>query len=203
MGPAGRWAELQGVIASAGFASGDRIVVGHWPVSPIGPFSDVMWASADGVRHLLAPSDDALALITGVYRFERTELVVVDAHLHPRPHGVVLEVRAGPLAVTFEGGRALPVPFSGRRGVVRRVQGPVARVLLGVRTYGVTPTGVEEWYRATSVRRVVRARATRDGVDLGALRPVRPAVGFGVSEPPSMPTIVAVRPLLRYPAEGG
>ena len=42
--------ELAGVIGAAGFASGDRVVVGHWHRSPIGPMSDVMWAIATRVR---------------------------------------------------------------------------------------------------------------------------------------------------------
>ena len=29
--------EMEGLIGAAGFASGDRVVVGHWARSPIGP----------------------------------------------------------------------------------------------------------------------------------------------------------------------
>lgn len=34
--------------------------------------------------------------------------------------------------------------------VTRWIEGPIARGVMGVRTYGVSPTGVREWYRATS-----------------------------------------------------
>ena len=82
--------------------------------------------------------------------------------------------------------------------VTRYVHGPVARLLLGVRTYGTSPTGGEEGYRATTYRRVVAASGALDGVDLGTVAPVVPAVGFGFSEPPRRPSMVATRPLLRY-----
>ena len=48
--------ELRGVVSSVGFASGDRFVIGHWISSPIGAFTDLMWATPDGVRHLRVPS---------------------------------------------------------------------------------------------------------------------------------------------------
>lgn len=35
---------MAGSIVSSGFASGDRVVVGHWHETPIGPITDVMWA---------------------------------------------------------------------------------------------------------------------------------------------------------------
>ena len=51
--------ELRGVVSSVGFASGDRFVIGHWILSPIGAFTDLMWATPDGVRHLRVPSPRA------------------------------------------------------------------------------------------------------------------------------------------------
>ncbi len=70
---------------------------------------------------------------------------------------------------------------------------------MGVRTYGVSPTGVREWYRARSYRRVVAGSASVAGADLGPLRPIDPRCGFGFSEPPRRPSIVAVRPHLQFP----
>ena len=54
---------FDGWIAGLGTSSGTRIVVGHWPGSPFGPFSDVMLERPDGERVLLAPTrETALAV---------------------------------------------------------------------------------------------------------------------------------------------
>jgi hypothetical protein len=76
----------------------------------------------------------------------------------------------------------------------------VARALHGVRTYGISSTGVREWYRVDGWRPVVSGRASVAGRDLGALGPVDPPCRFGFSEPPRRPTITAVRPLLEDPS---
>mgnify|MGYP005753095471 CR=1 FL=1 len=39
---------FEGRISSSGFASGDRIVIGDWEHSPLGSFTNVMWAKPDG-----------------------------------------------------------------------------------------------------------------------------------------------------------
>ena len=54
--------ELAGRIGAAGFASGDRVVVGVWASGPLGPMTDVMWARPDGERVLLAPSERGCGL---------------------------------------------------------------------------------------------------------------------------------------------
>ena len=195
-----RTVELRGLIASAGFASGDRIVIGHWLTTPIGPFTDVMWARPDGERRLLAPSFEALELITGIYHFDREEVVDVRSQWIPasRLGRAALSVDSGPLAIRVDAGRAVPIPGSRSLWFTRWVQGPVAKLFFGVRTYGVTATSVQEWYRARSYRRVLTATAAVDGVDLGAMRPVRPRTGFGFSEPPPRPSLVEISPLLRW-----
>ena len=193
-----RYHHLRGVIASAGFASGHRVVVGHWDDSPLGPMTDVMWARPGGERVLLVDRPAAAQFITAVYRFDRVEVVPVTAGFDGRR----LVVVAGGLELWMEAGRGWRLPLGDRRPAwfTRWVEAAVARPLLGVRTYGVSPTGVREWYRADEYRRVVGARAELSGHDLGRLRPVEPAVGFGFSEPPRRPSIVRVRPLLQDPS---
>ena len=44
---------FRGRILSSSFESGDRIVVGDWEDSPLGSFTNVMWADSDGNRTLL------------------------------------------------------------------------------------------------------------------------------------------------------
>jgi hypothetical protein len=189
--------ELAGRIGAAGFASSDRVVVGVWDSGPLGPMTDVMWARPDGERVLLAPTDAVADFITSAYRFDRVEVVDVQT----RPDERAIDVVAGPLAIRLVAGAGWRLPPARLRPpwFTRFVEAPVAHVLMGVRTYGVTPTGVREWYRADRWCPVVDGAATLDGVDLGAIGPVDPPCRFNFSEPPRRPSITAVRPLLELP----
>jgi len=187
--------ELHGVVSSVGFESGDRFVIGHWLSSPIGAFTDVMWASPDGTRHLRVPSDRALAFVSGIYEFDVAAVSPVVATVTTSS----VALRAGEVAIDLNGGRRRPIPFGTIPGVARWVHDPIARVTMGVRTYGHSPTGVREWYRAKTYRRVLDATAEVDGRDLGALATrIDPPVRFGFSEPPRRPSMVWLRPLLEY-----
>ncbi len=190
--------ELRGTIASAGFSSGHRFVVGHWQESPIGPLDDVMWARPDGGRVLLVDRRQAAELITAVYHFDTVEIVP----LRCRMDDALLVVTAGGLRVTMRGGRPWRIPLSRlrSRAQVRPLERLVARGLLGVRTWGVSPTGVQEWYRADEYRRVVAAQARLDGRDLGGVRRFHEPARFGFSEPPRCPSMVRVRPRLHDPS---
>jgi hypothetical protein len=188
--------DMRGVIAGSGFTSGDRLVVGHWSSSPIGPFSDVMWTAPDGTRTLLSPSAGAEEFITAVYAFDRTEVVDLVARGDARGVRVVagevdLEITAGPLRLVLPPWR--PAWFT------RWVEGPVARLAMGVHTYGTSPTGVREWYRADAYRPARDARAHIAGRDLGPMAPIDPPLGVGFTDPPRRPSVVAVRPLLHDP----
>jgi hypothetical protein len=192
-----RRVELVGHIGAAGFGTGDRVVVGLWASGPLGPMVDVMWARPDGERVLLAPSEPAAEFIASVYRFDRTDVVAVDGSCDGR----TLAVDAGPLSIRLVAGRGWPLPPKQLRPTwcTRFVEGPIARAAMGVRTYGVTPIGVREWYRADRWSPVVSGTAALDGVDLGPIGAVDPPCRFGFSEPPRRPSITAVRPLLRFP----
>lgn len=187
---------MTGVIASAGFASGDRIVVGYWSDSPLGALTDVMWARPDGERVLLAPDQPAADFITAVYTFDRVELVTVKAGGGER----WLELEAGPLELQLKAAAGWRVPFPRPPWFTRWIEAPAASALLGVRAYGSTPSGVHCWYRGDIHRRVVAGWATVDGADLGAIGPVASPCRFGFSEPPKGPSIVTVRPLLEDPS---
>jgi hypothetical protein len=188
--------ELRGVVSSGGFTSGDRFVIGHWLSSPIGPFTDVMWASPRGERVLLVPSERALRFVSAIYAFDRAEIAPVTAAVT----SASLDVRAADIRIALRAGRARPIPLSRVPGFTRWVQGPIASVTMGVRTYGLSPTSVREWYRADVYRRVLGGTASVAGRDLGALgHRIDPPVHFGFSEPPRRPSMVWLRPLLEYP----
>ena len=181
--------ELRGRIAATGFASGDRVVIGMWDTTPIGPFADVMWALPDGTRVLHAAPRPA-AFITAVYQFDQ----VVHEEVRATFDGRTLRVGVAGFELALTGGASLPLPPR-PAWVTRYVEAPVARRLLAVETFGTSPTGVDEWYRARSVRRV-HAVSVRGPRDLGPMAPLASPCGFGFSEPPRFPSITEVRPLL-------
>ncbi|MEZ5141952.1 MAG: hypothetical protein R2726_05450 [Acidimicrobiales bacterium] len=187
---------MAGVIAASGFASGDRVVVGHWWQSPIGPFTDVMWAEPDGVRVLYTPSDRVQRFVTSVYTFDRSEVVP----FRTEGDGRALAVEAGDRRLTMRSGRGVPIPMRRPRWFTRWVEGPVARALLRVRVYGESPTGVQEWYQADVWRPMRSASAAVGGRDLGAGGPVEPATGFGFTEPPRRPSMVNLHTYLVDPS---
>jgi hypothetical protein len=194
------WYPLVGVITSAGFESGDRFVCGVWRTSPLGPIADLMWARPDGRRRLVAASEGTAAFVSSVYGFDE---VVVDPRFSARLAAARVVAVDSPLLglrLRARPGRAVPIPLVGPPWVTRYLAGPVARRLLGVETYGVSPTGVQEWYRARWYRPIVEAEASVGGRDLGGLGPLDPRVGFGFSEPPRRPSAVWVRPLLHDPS---
>jgi hypothetical protein len=200
---------LEGIIVASGFASGDRIVAGVWNSGPLGPMVDVMWARPDGTRVLLAPNRPVAEFVGGIYAFDRTEIVELDA----RRSRDRLNVTAGEIAFDAWAGKANPL-FGLRPKVLRRslvwvriedviFRAAIGRLMLGgargVRAYGRTPSGVREWYCVDSYRPLLAARASCDGVDLGPMAPVDPPVGFGVSEFPHRPALVECAPVLEGP----
>lgn len=195
--------EFEGSICSAAFASGDRFVVGHWHTSPLGAVTDVMWARPGGERVLLAPTPEVADFVGRVYGFDRVEVAEVSITFDGRR----LVLRAGEVGLDMQGGPGWRVPLARLRPpwFTRWVETWIAWPLLGVRTYGVSRTGVRQWYRAEEYRPVVEARATLGGTDLGALRRFDMPVGFGFSGPPRRPSMVKLRSLIvdpRRPLDG-
>ncbi len=179
---------LRGSITSVGFASGHRFVIGDWRHSPIGPFADVMWARPDGKRILLAEAG-AAAFVSSVYPFDEVRDDPVAAECHGRSY----TVRTGELQMDMKIGVArLSLPPR-PRWLTATVENWCARKLLDIRTYGTSPTGVVEWYRTRTARRVVAATASLDGTDLGALAPLDRPLDFGFTDPPRQPSHVRLR----------
>ncbi len=193
---------FDGFIAGLGTAAGLRVVVGHWPSSPLGAFTDVMVERPDGHRVLLAPTERVAAFVAGTYTFDEVCRVPVDA----TAAGARWTVRAGPLELTFTVGRRPPLG-----ALLRAVPRPVAtdprwiaaidlvarRVLPGVRTRGSAGQGRHEYYAALDLHRVTGAGVTWDGVDQGGLAPVDPPVRFGFGSTPRAPSLVRVVTLVR------
>lgn len=184
-----------GTISSAGFAGGHRFVVGSWRVTPIGPFCDVMWADAAGHRTLLASSDEAAGFITSIYGFDEVRTL----ELTVESDGRTTRVDSDVLRLQLEGGRLRPLPVPRPLWFTRYAEAPFARLLMGVRTCGVAPSGAREWYQTSGWRYVHGGGAVLNGVDLGDPGSPRPALRVGFSEPPPKPSIVSVRVTIERP----
>ena len=185
-----------GHTAGLGTASGTRIVVGAWDVSPWGAFADVMLEQPDGHRVLLAPDRQVADYVAATYAFD--EVRVGPVAVQPGERWVV---HAPGLALTFAVGRRRPVTVALRvipppvrhSELFARLCDPVARRLMpGVRTHGSAGNGRTEWYAAREVRAITACTATWQGRDLGALAPVRPAVRFGFGSAPTAPSLTEI-----------
>jgi hypothetical protein len=193
---------FEGHIAGLGTASGTRIVVGVWDVSPFGAFADAMVEDPTGHRILIAPRQDVADFVASTYSFDeiRIEPVSVETGDEWSVHTRSLQVRFTP------GGRLWVSPLLRLvPGVLRRSSwwarlcNPVAGLLMpGVQTYGSARGGRSEWYAATGVRTLSHARATWHGEELGTLARVTPPVRFGFASSPARPTLTA---LTSYVAE--
>ncbi|MEU8466412.1 hypothetical protein AB0F30_00480 [Streptomyces sp. NPDC029006] len=186
---------FDGWIAGLGTASGTRAVLGHWPRSPFGPFSDVMVEREDGHRLLLAPSRRIADFIATTYRFDEVRVTPVSV----RVEAARWTVAAGPLALCFTTGRRGPAGLLLRAVPARLAARPAWTLvtylparLLGVRTRGSAGGGRREWYGALDLRPVVSATVVLAGRDLGPLAPVVPPVRFGFGSAPSRPGLVRV-----------
>ena len=187
---------VRGTISAAGFSSGDRFVIGHWPESPIGPMGDVMWGTPDGRRILLAPSDEVVDFVSSIYMFDDVRV----GDLRTTSDGRVTTASGCGIDVALTGGTKTPIPFRRPLAITRFIERPIARALMGVETWGTSSKGATEWYQSRGWRWVTDGRATVNGVDLGPMGPVEPALEVGFSEPPTRPSIVEVRVTIDLPA---
>jgi len=189
--------QFDGAIAGMGTASGTRLVVGMWPLSPYGSVTDVMIERADGHRILLAPTQELADFIAATYEFDEVRVTPV---LRVRD-GKKWMVSTDELALTFDVGGRPPLGWlltSVPRGLARarwwtKVQDPIARITMdGVRTRGSAAGGRREWYSAMDLHRIKSVSARFDGEELGELRPVTPPVRFGFASTPEEPSLVRV-----------
>ena len=188
---------FDGCIAGLGSPAGLRVVVGHWPSSPLGPFTDVMVERPDGHRILLAPDERVAEFVAATYTFDEVRCTPVTTTVA----GNRWRVTAGPLDLEFTTGRrtalgvllrAVPRPLATAPAWITVVDVVARRVLPGVRTRGSAGRGRREYYAALDVQSLAGARITWEGADQGGLAPVDPAVRFGFGSTPQTPSLVRV-----------
>jgi hypothetical protein len=187
--------QFTGWIAGLGTASGHRVVVGHWPRSPYGVMTDTMVEDPAGHCTLYAPTPQLAEFLTAAYRFNEVQV----APCRARRSGPCWTVQAGRLQLSFTIGRrtllgwllrVVPAELARTTWWVGLLDLPARWLLPGVRTRGRTRDGRRQWYGAHDLHPIIAADATLSGRQLGALRAVRPPVGFGFGSVPSRPSLV-------------
>lgn len=192
---------FDGWIAGLGTAAGLRVVVGHWPRSPLGAFTDVMVEQVDGHRVLLAPDERVAEFVAATYTFDEVRLGPVDHHLGDGRREVV----TADLACAFRVGprpplgwllRAVPPPLATSPRWIRAIDAIARRVLPGVRTVGSAGGGRTEHYGARDLHRIEAAVVRWEGVDQGPLAAVSPPVRFGFGSTPTAPSLARITTLV-------
>jgi len=187
---------FDGWILGLGTTSGTRLVVGHWPCSPLGAVSDVMVERADGHRLLLAQTPELADFVSATYSFD--EVRVVDVAVGRAAEHWAVD--AGPLHLRLRTGRrpalglllrCVPPPLARRPGWVGLLD-PVAHALTGLHTRGTAGHGRTEFYGVQDLHTVRSVRARWDDADLGSLAPVTPPVRLGFASVPPRPSAVRV-----------
>ncbi|WP_138733244.1 hypothetical protein [Modestobacter excelsi] len=195
---------FDGWILGLGTVSGTRVVVGHWPRSPLGPISDVMVQRPGGSRVLLAPGPEVADFVGATYTFDEVRIVPVTV---ARPDDRTWSVQAGPLDLRTRTGprpvlgrllHAVPARLARRPAWIGLLDLP-ARVTTGLRTTGSAGNGRTEWYGVQDLHALVEVDARWDGEPLGALTPVRPPVTFGFGSVPPRPSVVRVTTTVQLP----
>jgi hypothetical protein len=191
---------FDGWIGGVGTTAGLRAVIGHWPRSPFGPFTDAMVELPGGHRVLLAPAQPIADFVAQTYRFDEIRIVPVTVSGAADGQGR-WRVEAGPLALTADVAgraalgwllRAVPRPVATARWWVSAIDAVARRVLPGVRTVGSAGRGRREFYAALDLRRIARATVAWEGVDQGDLAPVEPPVRFGFGSTPRRPSLARI-----------
>ncbi|MFL2696931.1 MAG: hypothetical protein ACJ0F6_00560 [Acidimicrobiales bacterium] len=188
---------IRGSISSAGFAGGNRFVVGHWERSPIGPFGDVMWGTPDGQRILLAGNQEVADFVTSIYNFDDVRI----GDLQTESDGRVTTVKGLGLNLHLSGGIARVIPFSRPLSFTRFIERPLAKILMGVETFGTSSRGVSEWYQARKWRWVKDGSVSVDGISLGSPLEFSEPINVGFSEPPARPAIVSLQVAIKFPSD--
>lgn len=193
---------FDGCIAGLGTAAGLRVVVGHWPRSPFGAFTDVMVERPDGHRLLLAPTPEVAGFVAATYTFDEVRIGPVRAEVGRDRWRVC----APPLEATFAVGRrpalgvllrAVPRRLATAPAWISAVDVVARAVLPGVRTRGSAGGGRREYYAALDLHLLRDGRVVWAGADQGAQAPVAPPVRFGFGSTPRTPSVVRVVTLVR------
>ena len=180
---------FSGRISSSGFSSGDRIVVGDWKESPLGSFTNIMLARADGSRILISPSEKHAEYVSKLYNFEEVRILDLEITRDKRS----IRIEGAGLSIRMSWGMSFAIPFWRPLWFIATVENLLAKILYGTKTYGLTKDGRREWYSIRSISRVSITDASLDGKSLGERQEFEISACFGFSEPPRKPSSVSLK----------
>ena len=183
---------FEGRISSSGFSSGDRIVIGDWHQSPLGEFTNLMWARPDGTRILLAPSQEHADYVSALYMFEEVRIETIMVQREER----TVRVKAGELDVMMEWGRGWSIPLPRPRWFIATIEQFFANLIFGTKTHGKTCNGLREWYCVRGIATIQQASAVYASENFGESCDFNTTACFGFSEPPTKPSSVKVRSMI-------
>jgi hypothetical protein len=181
---------FEGRITSCGFISGDRLVIGYWKDSPFGSFSDIMWATSDGKKILIAPNQEIGDYISSMYEFDivKIEEIKVEEDINQ------IKIDTKDISCHFEWGNGISFLTKKRPlWFVSSVEYLFGWLIFGTKTHGKTKNGKKEWYAVDRLSKLISAKAYINGDDLGEYTSFYPKANFGFSDPPKMPSSVLVR----------
>ena len=183
---------FRGRIFSSSFERGDRVVIGAWDDSPLGGFTNIMWADPNGNRTLFSPSEKHAEYVSSLYSFEEIRIVPVDVKIE----GKSISVKADDFSVYMSWGFRFPLPFPRPLWFISSVENFFAKTLFGTRTHGIANNGSEEWYSIRSISWLKGASAIVSGDNLGAMSSRTESSCFGFSEPPRRPAAVSLSSII-------
>ena len=184
--------KFQGRISSSGFSSGERIVVGDWYESPLGEFTNIMWARPDGKRILMSPSKKHADYVSSLYTFEEVNIVPIDIERNKRG----ISVKAGDLSINMSWKRGLAIPISRPLWFISTVEQFFANLFFKTKTFGYTCNGLREWYCIQSLSKLNSAKASDGKQDFGEMSIFQTSACFGFSGPPKKPSSVRVNSII-------
>ena len=150
---------FKGRISSSGFASGDRIVVGDWKESPLGSFTDIMWARPDGHRTLIAPNQEVVDYVEGMYSFD--EIKIQDITVTEKERRFTLSCES--MELDFSWKKGWKIPFRRSLFFIATVELFFAKLFFGTRTHGTTKNTRKEWSAKARDSNITDASATIEG----------------------------------------
>ena len=179
---------FKGRISSCAFTSGDRVVIGDWHESPLGRFTDIMWANRDGKRTLIAPNQEVADYVNSMYEFEETIIEEISINNSERQ----LSLNSGTMNFDLKWNRGWPIPFKRSLFFIATVELFFAKLFFGTKTHGTTNNQRKEWYAIDRVSKITSASGKISGQDLGEMTDMSPCK-FGFSEAPKKPSSCEVR----------
>ena len=179
---------FKGRISSCAFTSGDRVVIGDWHESPLGRFTDIMWANKDGKRTLVAPNQDVADYVNSMYEFEETIIEDISINNSERQ----LSLNSATMNFELKWDKGWPIPFKRSLFFIATVELFFAKLFFGTKTHGTTNNQRKEWYAIDRVSKIKSASGRINGQDLGDMTNMSPCK-FGFSEAPKKPSSCEVR----------